>query len=139
MGLVETFFSESQYKPVSEKNHHRCQIESFLLNWVKISLFLKSINGGIGSKDFLILKWYCLRVSKNIFSGIQFIRASEKSNHRLLRGSFLLNWEKISLLLQSTNGVVRTKMFLFLKWPCLRISRTIFSGSPCILVSEKSH
>ena len=132
-------FSESRYKPVSEKDHHSCQIGSFLLNWVKILLFLKSINGGVGSKNFLILKWSCLRVSKNIFSGIRFIRASEKSNHRLLRGSFLSNWEKISLLLQSANGVVKTKIFLFLKWPCLRVSRAIFSGSRCILVSEKSH
>ena len=37
---------------VSEKNSHKCLIESFLLNCEKISLFLKSIDGGVGNKKF---------------------------------------------------------------------------------------
>ena len=55
--------------------------------------FFKHKTGGVGPKSFivLLLKWSCLRLSRNIFSGICWIKASETSHHGCVIRSLLLN------------------------------------------------
>ena len=107
--LRRNIFSGSWCICVSEESYQRCLKQVFLLNWVKISLLLKSINGGVGTKNFLWLKWSCPGITRNIFSGSRCIRVSEKSHRRCLIGSFLMNWVKISLFLKFINGRVGNK------------------------------
>ena len=61
----------------------------------KYHIFLNIKNGGVGPKYFIVslLKRSCLRFCRNIFFGRQFRRVSdsERSHHRCLSGSFLLN------------------------------------------------
>ena len=135
--LSRNIISGSRFRHVSEKSHHRCQIGSFLLNWMKISLLLKSINGKVAIKNFFLLKWYCLRISRNIFSGSRCICVFEKNLQRFLIVLLLLNWVKILTFLKSIYWGVGTKSFLFLKWSWPRLSRNIFSGNGCIFISEK--
>ena len=61
--------------------------------WVKIPQFFKYKNGRVGPKDFFVyfLKWSCVSLSRNIFSGSRCIHISETRHRRCLRGSFLLN------------------------------------------------
>ena len=61
--------------------------------WLKISLFLKYKNGGVGPTifTFWLLKWSCLRLSTYIMSGSRCMRVSETSHHMSLTGSFWLN------------------------------------------------
>ena len=107
--ISRNIFCGSRCICLCEKNLHSCLIESFLLNWVKISPFLKFIYWGVGSKNILLLKWSLPRLSRNIFPGNRCIGVSEKGKYKCLIGSFLLNWVKILLFLKSTNGAVATK------------------------------
>ena len=93
LGSVETYFLEvgayvslkGATAGVSEG--HFCWI------WLEISQFLKYKNGVVRPKNLIVslLKWSCLRVSRNIFVGSRWIRVSETSHCRCLRGWFLLN------------------------------------------------
>ena len=69
---------------------------------MKISVLLKYKNRGVGPKIFLaeLLKCSCLRLSRNIFSGSWCIRVSERSHHRCLGGSFLLNLSENNTVFQ---------------------------------------
>ena len=91
--LDSNISSGSRCMRVSETNHHRCLIGSFCWIWVKTSLFFKSKNGGVGSKNFFVeeLKWFSLRFRSNICSISQSIRVFETSHHKCLIRSFLLN------------------------------------------------
>ena len=110
--LSRNIFSGSRWIIFSLKSHHRCLIGSLFLEWVKISQLLKSINGGVGTtKFFLLLKWFCFRATKNIFSGSRCILMFVKSHYKCLIVSLLLKWVKTSLILKSINWGVRTKNF----------------------------
>ena len=57
--------------------------------WVKVSHFFKYKNGGVK-----LLKGYCLKLNRNIFSGSWCIRTSGTSHLRFLRVLFLLNFSE---------------------------------------------
>ena len=78
----------------------------------------------------MLLKWFCSKLNRNIFSGSPSILVSEKSHH--MRGSFLLNWVKIL-------GGGETRKSFLTEWFYFRVRKNIFSGSRSISASEKSH
>ena len=68
--------------------------------WVKVSHFFKYKNGGVRRKNFTVklLKGYCLKLNRNIFSGSWCIRASGTSHRRFLRALFLLNFSENTII-----------------------------------------
>ena len=70
--------------------------------------FLNIKTGELNLKILLLNYWHalsCLRVSRNIFSASRWIYVSEKSHHRCLKGSFLLNLsEGITFFLNIKTG-----------------------------------
>ena len=90
LGSVETSFLEDGAY-VSLKVSGRVVFADF--DW-KYHIFLNIKNGGVKPNNFFVylLKWSCLRLSINIFFGSRCIRVSERSHHRCLRETFLLNF-----------------------------------------------
>ena len=93
IGYVEKFFWKSVHMCLRKElpqMSERVVVAEF--DW-KYHIFLNIKNGGVGPKYFIVslLKRSCLRFCRNIFFGRQFIRVSERSHHRCLSGSFLLN------------------------------------------------
>ena len=86
--------------------------------WLKISLFLKQKNGGVGHANFIVslLKWSSLRTSKNIFSRSRCIRVPETIKRRSLRGSFLLTLTENITIFKYKSGGVGPKILLFNYW-----------------------
>ena len=141
--LSRNIFFESRCIPVSLTNHHRSLSRSFLRNLTENITLFKQKNWGVGPKIFIVplLKWFCFRLSTNIFSGSQCIRVSETSLHRSLRGLFLLNLTENIYFFEYKNAEVGPTNFIvsLLKWSCLRLSRNIFIAGLCICVSVTSH
>ena len=97
LGSVETYFLEVGACVSLKKNDQRCLVGLFLLNWMKISLFSKFINGEIGTKK-TFFNWNGLVLASVEIFFLEFDAKcfSEKSHQRCLIGLFLLNWVKIS-------------------------------------------
>ena len=91
LGLVETCFLEvDAYVSLKLATTGVWEVR-FGWIWLKISLFLNIKTGEWNLKLSLLLKWSCLRLSRNIFSKSRCICVSKMSHRRCLRGSFLLN------------------------------------------------
>ena len=87
--------------------------------WVKIPQFFENKNVRVGPKDFTVwlLKWCCLRLSRNVFYGSQSIRVSGTGHHSSLRVSFLLNLaENITFLKNIKTEEWDLKNLLFNCW-----------------------
>ena len=63
---------------------------SFWLNLTETIPFFKYKNGGVRPKSFIVdlLKWSCLRLNTNRFSGSRCILASGTSHWRFLKADF---------------------------------------------------
>ena len=97
LGFEETYFLEvGAYVSLKEAIAGLWE-DRFYWILAKTSQFFKYKNGGVGPKDFTVwlLKWCCLRLSRYMFSGSRYIRVSGMGHHRLLRGSFSLNFSEI--------------------------------------------
>ena len=81
----------------------------------KYHIFLNIKTGELNLKILLLNYWHalsCLRVSRNIFSASRWIYISEKSHHRCLKGSFLLNLsEGITFFLNIKTGEWDLKIY----------------------------
>ena len=93
LGSVETYFSEINACVSLKRATVGVWDGGFCWIWLKISLFVKYKDGGVGPKNFFVelLKWSCLRLSRNIFFRSRCIRVCEKSHRECLRGWILLN------------------------------------------------
>ena len=93
LGEVETYFLEVIAYVSLKRVTTGVREGRFCWIWLKISDFFKYKNGGEGSKSFIVwlLKWSCLGLCINIFSGNRCMRVSGTSHCRFLRRSVLLN------------------------------------------------
>ena len=72
LGSVETYFLEvGAYVFVKRTTASVWEVRFYWI-WLEISHFFKYKNGGVWPKNFIIwlLKWYFLRLSRNVFSNI---------------------------------------------------------------------
>ena len=96
---------------------HRSLRGSFWLNLTE-NIIRFEYENGIGPNKFIVqsLKWACLRLTTNVFSGIWCIPLSQTSYHRFLEGLFGWIWLKPSLFLNIKTEECDLKVLLLIYW-----------------------
>ena len=105
LGSAETCFLEfGTYVSLKWATADACDRVDFVEFQGKYHKFFKYKNGGVEPKNVIVqlLKWFCLSLIRNTFSGSLYIRVSKTSHHR----SRIERVELLNLSKNTTNFII---------------------------------